>query len=81
MHIRFRRLGPSYAGSPKWNTTIVQGAESGDVGYTSGAYTLEYTDDKGAKVNDKGKYLEVSKKVDGRWKCYLDMYNFDMAAK
>jgi ketosteroid isomerase-like protein len=61
--------------------TSVQVAESGEIGYTGGTYTLDFTDDKGAKISDKGKYLEVWKKVDGKWKCYLDMYNSDLPAK
>ena len=65
----------------KWEPTTVQVADSGEIGYTSGSYSLSYTDDKGAKVSDKGKYLEVWKKVDGKWKCYLDMYNSDGPAK
>ena len=64
-----------------WQPTTVQVAESGDIGYTSGTYSLSFTDPKGAKVSDTGKYLEVWKKTDGEWKCYLDMYNSDVAAK
>jgi len=28
-------------------------------------------------VTDHGKYLEVWKKVDGKWKCSSDAYNSD----
>lgn len=65
----------------KWVPTQVQVSESGDMGFTTGTYTLTFTDPAGAKVNDKGKYLEMWKKVDGEWKCYLDMYSSDMPAK
>ena len=65
----------------KWNPTLVQVAESGEIGYTSGTYSLTFTDPKTGKVEDKGKYLEVWKKVDGKWKCYLDMYSSDGPAK
>jgi len=65
----------------KWEPVNVQVADSGELGYTNGTYTLAFTDPKGAKVNDKGKYLEVWKKVDGKWKCYLDMYSSDIPAK
>jgi ketosteroid isomerase-like protein len=64
----------------KWNPTVVQVAESGELGYTSGTYSLTYTDAKGGKVEDRGKYLEVWKKVDGKWKCYQDMYSSDLPA-
>jgi ketosteroid isomerase-like protein len=65
----------------KWEPTQVQVSESGDMGFTTGTYTLSYTDANGGKVDDKGKYLEMWKKVDGKWKCYLDMYSSDMPAK
>lgn len=65
----------------KWEPTSVQVADSGEIGYTSGTYTLDYTDPKAGKVSDKGKYLEVWKKVDGKWKCYLDMYSSDLPVK
>ena len=65
----------------KWEPTSVQVAESGEIGYTSGTYTLDFTDPKAGKVSDKGKYLEVWKKVDGKWKCYLDMYSSDLPTK
>lgn len=61
-----------------WEPLHVQVAESGELGYTSGFYTLSFTDDKGETVTDRGKYLEVWKKVDGKWKCSLDMYNSDI---
>jgi ketosteroid isomerase-like protein len=64
-----------------WQPTSVQVADSGEIGYTSGTYSLSFTDPKGAKVNDTGKYLEVWKKVDGKWKCHLDMYNSDIPLK
>ena len=62
----------------KWEPAQVQVADSGDLGYTNGTYTLSFTDPKGAKVEDHGKYLEVWKKVDGKWKCHLDMYSSDL---
>ena len=65
----------------KWEPTMVQVAESGELGYTNGTYTLSFTDPKAGKITDKGKYLEVWKKIDGKWKCYLDMYSSDNPAK
>jgi ketosteroid isomerase-like protein len=65
----------------KWEPTTVQVADSGELGYTSGTYTLSFTDPKAGKIDDKGKYLEVWKKVDGKWKCHLDMYSSDLATK
>jgi ketosteroid isomerase-like protein len=65
----------------KWEPTTVQVADSGELGYTSGTYTLSFTDPKAGKIDDKGKYLEVWKKVDGKWKSHLDMYSSDIATK
>ena len=62
----------------KWEPAMVQVADSGELGYTSGTYTLSFTDPKAGKIEDKGKYLEVWKKVGGKWKCPLDMYSSDM---
>jgi ketosteroid isomerase-like protein len=67
--------------SIKWEPARVEVADSGEIGYTNGMYEMSFTDPKGTKVNDKGKYLEVWKKVDGKWKCYLDMYSSDMPLK
>ena len=65
----------------KWEPTMVQVADSGEIGYTSGTYTFDFTDPKAGKIQDKGKYLEVWKKVDGKWQCQVDMYSSDIAAK
>jgi hypothetical protein len=51
----------------KWEPAMVQVADSGELGYTSGTYTLSFTDPKAGKIEDKGK-----------WKCPLDMYSSDM---
>lgn len=61
-----------------WEPLRVQVAESGEIGYASGTYTLTFTDANGKTVADRGKYLEVWKKVDGKWKCLLDAYNSDL---
>ena len=65
----------------RWKPVRVQVAKSGEIGYTSGTYTLSYTGADGKAVSDRGKYLEVWKKVDGKWKCSSDAYNSDLPAK
>ena len=60
-----------------WEPLRVQVAENGEMGYTRGFYTLSFTDANGQTVTDRGKYLEVWKKVDGKWKCSSDTYNSD----
>ena len=61
-----------------WEPQRVQVAESREIGYTSGFYTLTFTDANGQTVTDHGKYLEVWKKVEGKWKCSTDAYNSDI---
>lgn len=58
-----------------WEPERAQVAASGELGYTSGFYTLTFTGPDGKTVTDKGKYLEVWNKVDGKWKCLADAYN------
>jgi ketosteroid isomerase-like protein len=65
----------------RWEPVRAQVAKSGEIGYTSGTYTLSYTGADGQTVRDRGKYLEVWKKVNGRWKCSSDAYNSDLPAK
>lgn len=64
--------------SIRWEPQRVQVAESGELGFTSGIYMLTYNDANGQLVADRGKYLEVWKKVDGKWKCVSDAFNSDL---
>lgn len=61
-----------------WKPLRVEVAKSGDLGFTSGTYTLSWTGDDGKRVDDRGKYLEVWKKIDGKWKCLSDAYSSDI---
>jgi ketosteroid isomerase-like protein len=65
----------------KWEPKRVQVAKSGELGYTSGTYTLSFTGPDGKPASDHGKYLEVWKKINGKWKCSSDMYNSDVPTK
>lgn len=62
----------------RWEPRRVQVADSGELGFTSGSYTLSFDDAHGRPVHDHGKYLEVWKKVDGEWKCLMDAYSSDV---
>ena len=64
-----------------WKPLKVQVARSADLGFTRGTYTLSFTGGDGKVVSDHGKYLEVWKKIGGKWKCSLDAYNSDLPAK
>ena len=63
--------------SIRWEPQRVQVAESGELGFTSGTYMMTYSDANGQLVTDRGKYLEVWKKFDGKWKCLSDAFNSD----
>ena len=65
----------------RWEPLIVEVAKSGEIGYTSGTYTLSYTSADGKTMTDRGKDLAVWKKVNGKWKCSSDAYNSDLPAK
>jgi len=55
-------------------------AKSGDIGYTQGAYSMTMTDPATKKpISDKGKYLTIYRKQgDGSWKAVEDIFNSDM---
>jgi len=50
------------------------GGVSGDMGWSSGSYTVT---DKAGKVLEIGKYLSVSRKIGGRWLYLRDTWNAD----
>jgi ketosteroid isomerase-like protein len=52
------------------------GGISGDWGWSSGTFAVT---DQAGHVIDRGKYLSVSKKVDGKWLYVEDMWNSDAA--
>jgi ketosteroid isomerase-like protein len=62
-----------------WAPSKVEVAASGDLAYDQGTYTLTATGPDGKPMNDKGKYLAVSKKqADGSWKLVEDTWNSDL---
>lgn len=50
----------------------VDAVVAGDVGYKVGTYTLQAP---GGVTVDRGKYIDVWRKVDGRWKITNDIWN------
>lgn len=52
------------------------GGASGNLGWSSGTYTVK---DKDGKVVETGKYLSVNKKVNGKWLYWRDTWNADSA--
>jgi ketosteroid isomerase-like protein len=66
----------------EWHPTNVEVAKSGELGYTSGTYTLSFNDPSGNPINDRGKYVTVwRKRKDGAWKVVRDIFNSDLPAK
>jgi ketosteroid isomerase-like protein len=74
-------FGKDIPGLKSAGLTMIMGAKpqagsSGDMGWASGTYTVK---DKSGKVIDTGKYLSVSRKVDGKWMYVRDTWNSDAA--
>jgi ketosteroid isomerase-like protein len=62
-----------------WLADKANVARSGELGYTSGAYQMTFSDATGKTLSDKGKYVTVWKKQkDGSWKVSLDIFNTDL---
>lgn len=58
-------------------TTKVEVAPSGDLGYTTGTFAIELNHN----TIDKGKFVDVWKKqADGSWKAVIDIFNSDLPA-
>jgi ketosteroid isomerase-like protein len=65
--------------SIKWQATKVEGARSGDIGYSFGTYEATVNDAKGTPMMDHGKYVTIWKKQpDGSWKSIVDTFNSDL---
>ena len=66
-----------------WTPMYVESADSGDMVYVLGSYTMTTKPAKGKKGNpviDHGKYMAVWKKqADGSWKAEADTWNSDKA--
>ena len=59
--------------------TRVEVSKSGDLGYTQGPYKMSFSDQRGNKFEDEGKYLTVFRKLaDGSWKAVEDTFMSDL---
>jgi len=68
--------------SLRFQDSKVEVSRMGDMGYAAGAYQFSYNDAKGNAIKENGKYCETWKKQpDGNWKCIVDVWNADVAAK
>ena len=61
-----------------WKPARADVSTSGDLGFTTGAYTITTTNGAGKAVTEKGKYVSIWKKQpDGLWKIVEDIGNSD----
>ena len=75
----FRSLMNTPGFALTFQSTKVEVARAGDLGYSIGAYELTLNDAKGKPVKDRGKYATVWKKqADGSWKAVVDMFSSDL---
>jgi uncharacterized protein (TIGR02246 family) len=59
--------------------TRVEVSKSGDLAFTQGPYKMTFSDIRGNKFEDEGKYLTVWRKLqDGTWKIVEDTMNSDL---
>ncbi len=57
--------------------TVIEVAQAGDMAYDLGTYSLNH-DGPSGRVDDRGKYVVVWKRVDGEWKAAADILNSDL---
>jgi uncharacterized protein (TIGR02246 family) len=62
-------------------TKTVSFSDDGTVAYAWGTYSATWTDAKGKAVKDEGKYLNVLRKVDGKWKVVMDSFSSNSPAQ
>jgi len=61
-----------------WRATEVRLAESGELGYTSGPFTMTSTLPSGERRERTGHYVCIWRKdPDGRWRCIVETSVFD----
>jgi ketosteroid isomerase-like protein len=59
--------------------TKVEVSKSGDLAFTQGPYKMTFSDIRGNKFDDDGKYLTVWRKLpDGTWKAIEDTFMTDL---
>lgn len=60
--------------------THIEAAASGDMALEIGTYALGFDRAGAARVEDRGKYVVVWKRLDGAWKAAADILNSDLPA-
>jgi ketosteroid isomerase-like protein len=62
-------------GAAKVKVTVTTAETSGELGYGAGTYEITRAD---GSHFDHGKWMNVSKKIDGKWKIVCDIWNSNM---
>lgn len=55
-------------------------SDDGTVAYETGKYSATFADAKGKIIKDEGKFLNVMKKIDGKWRIVADAFSSNMPA-
>ncbi len=64
--------------SLRWHSDTARVAASGELGYTSGSFTMTLGTDDGGTVTRTGHYVCIWRKLDsGEWKCTVEASVFD----
>lgn len=50
----------------------------GDTAYIRGSYEITMNPSNSAPVTDKGKYVEIWRRHEGKWRCAIDIFNGDL---
>lgn len=56
----------------QWDPTRIEVAESGDLAYVMGTYRMG-GDMPGGRLDDRGNYIVIWKKIDGQWRAVADI--------
>ena len=59
-------------------TETIGFSDDGTLAYNTGKYTATFADEKGRTIKDEGKYLNVLRKVDGKWKVVVDAFSSNL---
>jgi uncharacterized protein (TIGR02246 family) len=59
-------------------TDAIGFSDDGTLAYNTGKYTASFADPKGHAIKDEGKYLNVLRKVDGKWKIVVDAFSSNL---
>jgi uncharacterized protein (TIGR02246 family) len=59
-------------------TETIGFSDDGTLAYAAGKYTATFADPTGHVIKDEGKYLNVLRKVDGKWKVVVDAFSSNL---